>query len=427
MASTLALPLLAALALTAVPARAADLALSGFGSAGYARSDQPYDYQRFISEDGTVKRDSILGLQLDAKFTPQWGATVQATLAPSASSDSGWSAKPSWAFLSYRPSNDWLLRAGKLRVPLYLNSENMDVGATFDYARLPAEMYSIAPTTDFTGASFSKSWSGDAGDLALDGYWGRANMDWRFHMRDGVPGQIPAGPLYTSVKTEAKGLVLTLQRGESRYRAGYHVTDTKRADGAPLAQTFPFVELVPHSGIGMYLAAGPGVPTIERVKATVFSAGADVALEHDVRLVGEVFRRRVQDMQIGPDSKGGYLSALKKVGAWTPYATYARLLSSAPVRQLYQAVNQNSVPGFLPGAPVINASQRAAADGIPAYDQYSIALGTSYALSPTSKIKAELLHVHIGDMSSMIDPPSGGAGVRDQNIRVLSLSYSFVF
>lgn len=60
------------------------------------------------------------------------------------------------------------------------------------------------------------------------------------------------------------------------------------------------------------------------------------------------------------------------------------------------------------------------------FDQHSWAIGTSYALSPTSKIKAEWMRVRIGEVSSLVDAPPG-SNIRNQNINVFSLSYSMVF
>ena len=121
----------------ALPALAADYSLSGFGTLGYARSNQPYTYQRFIDDGGTLKRDSVAGLQMDARFNENFGATVQVLAAPATNSDRRYDATVAWAFLSWRPSNDWLVRAGKQRLPLYLYSQTYNVGVTYDFARLP--------------------------------------------------------------------------------------------------------------------------------------------------------------------------------------------------------------------------------------------------------------------------------------------------
>ncbi|RZK99740.1 MAG: hypothetical protein EOP36_18315, partial [Rubrivivax sp.] len=107
-------------------AHAVDFSYSAFGTIGAAVSNQDERYQRFIDSDVGFKRDSVLGAQVDAQFTPEWSATVQAKVAPSMRNDRHWDLSASWAFASWRPNNDWLLRAGKLRIPVYLSSENMD-------------------------------------------------------------------------------------------------------------------------------------------------------------------------------------------------------------------------------------------------------------------------------------------------------------
>lgn len=47
--------------------------MSGYGMIGDAQSNQAFDYQRYISNKGTLKRDTVLGVQADIKFDPQWG------------------------------------------------------------------------------------------------------------------------------------------------------------------------------------------------------------------------------------------------------------------------------------------------------------------------------------------------------------------
>lgn len=152
---------LAPIALTALlaaplPALAQDLAWSGFATLGYARSvDAPGRYLRWIDDDGTFDASSVAALQLDARFNPSWSATVQLKAAPSVSSDNRWSVRPAWAFLAWRPDDDWLLRAGRMRVPLYMHSESLDIGVAHSMARLPVEMYSLVPSNEFNGLSAS--------------------------------------------------------------------------------------------------------------------------------------------------------------------------------------------------------------------------------------------------------------------------------
>ena len=119
-------------ALTAAPAHAVDATWSGFATFGYAESNSDYTYQRFIDRDGTLKRDTLLAGQLDLRLASEWSATLQLRAAAADNDDSRWRIEPSWAFVAWRPNNDWLLRAGKMRVPLYFHSESLDVGVAHD-------------------------------------------------------------------------------------------------------------------------------------------------------------------------------------------------------------------------------------------------------------------------------------------------------
>ncbi|QDX82482.1 hypothetical protein B9N43_15315 [Denitratisoma sp. DHT3] len=405
-------------------ASAGDLSLSGFGTVGYARSDQPYKYLRYVDDQGTFDRDSVFGVQVDAKIAPEWSATAQLKLAPAVGNDNRWDARLAWAFVSWRPDNDWLLRLGKIRVPGYLNSENMDVGATYDYVRLPHEVYSVSPTYDFNGASFNRTFGLADGDLVLDGYWGRTDTKWRLHFRDGIPGVLPPGPQFTPVEVESKGLALTWRRNDDTYLAFFHQASGK----SPIGQRWTLPVLVtPAPGISYYTSQpGPGVPSWETLEMNIFGMGADVGLGNGVRLAAEYVRRRAPDIPQGVNSDGAYVSLRRHVGPWTPYVLYSRLRTETGLLDLYQTVNNAAVPSFVPGAAVINASQRMEADKFAGYDQSSWAVGTSYALTPTRKIKAEWMRTRTGVASSFIDAPIGGNS-GGQRVNVFSLSYSFTF
>ena len=425
----LAVLLLAVLMISnALPAAAADFSWSGFGTLGYARSDQPYTYQRFIDDNGTFKRDSVAGLQVDSRFANGFGATVQVKAAPASASDSRYEGTVSWAFLSYRPTNDWLFRAGKQRIPLYLYSENYDVGASYDFARLPIEMYSITPSNDFIGLSFSKTWRARNGDVSLDGYWGKSTNDFRFWLRDSILSVQSSGVHFLGLNFRGGGMVMSYKGEDHSLRIGLHRAIVQARDGRPIATTFPFVGLAP--GVGYYQVdaslPGPGIPTVKDVTNTAVTVGAELGLPADFRLVSEFARNVAPHSDLAPQGNRGYASLLRRFGKWTPYVTYAFLRSTARTRNLYINVNDNTVPDFIPGAAQINASQRAGADQISAFDQRSRAVGTSYSFSATSKIKAEYMRTHIGDVSRLVDAPPG-SNIRNQNINVYSLSYSVVF
>jgi hypothetical protein len=142
--------------------------------------------------------------------------------------------------------------------------------------------------------------------------------------------------------------------------------------------------------------------------------------------MGEYARRTIANATLGADTHAAYLALLRPIDKWTPYLYVAGIRSDDEVLDLYESMNGNRVPDFIPTASLINASQRFGADWMIAYDQYTLALGTSYNLTRTSKIKAEIAHTRSGITSSFIDAPTGEDS-GDREVNVFSLSYSFSF
>ena len=405
----------------------ADVSVSGFATAGFAISDQRYNYQRFISNDGTFKRDSILGGQVDIKLSNEFSITAQAKLAPSMSSDDNIDPILTWAFLSWRPTNDLLFRGGRVRIPLYLNSQNTDIGATFDFARLPIEVYATSPTTDIDGLSAGKTWNVGGGELTLDGYVGTTDTYSRLASYDYPPLFAKAG--FLPLKINLYGAALTFQHNDSIFRVGVHDTYSHRADGGKMVVTFPFVAVAPNIGyyqVDNQAMPGPGIPDVFQLHSFLYTAGASVDVGYGFRVMGEYVRREMRDIVIGPDSQGGYLALLKSFGDWTPYVSVAHLQSTGRTLDLYNRLNDNRLPAVVPNVPLFNASQRAGAARIAAYDQTTWALGASYQLNPTTKLKTEWAITQTGDASSFVDVPSGEDS-GNRLINVFSFSYNVVF
>lgn len=423
-AASLRTPLLrlacAGLLTLAGSAQAVDWTYSGFGTVGYAISDRDWTYQGHINDDGTWWRDSLLGAQLDASFNPAWSATLQLTLSPSTRHDRQWASEVAWAFVSWRPDNDWQVRAGKQRIPLFLNSENLNVGQTYALARLPVEVYALSPSNDFTGLSVTRAWLHGAGELSADVYAGRAQLSVRSHSSD-------MGSNYLATDTDVLGAGLTWRAPELTWRLGIHNARTQPANGQPLPTSFPFVDL--GGGMGYYRVSDelPGavpVPTTRTIVNQVLNLAVEAELAPNWRVVGEfarVFQRRTS---LGTDSAGAYIAVLHEMGQVTPYVLVARQQSMGGARmiakRLYQAADQALDPSLA-------AAQRAAAEtGIQLYDQTSIGVGAAWSVGTRSQLKAEWMHTRIGEGSNLIDSPRGQR-VHDDSVQVWTLNYSFAF
>ena len=401
-------------------AEAFDLTWSGFGTLGYAQSDESVRYQRFIDNNGTVKRDTVFGAQVDARFSQQWGATLQAKVAPSDHRDNRWQASLAWAFLSWRPSDDWLIRAGKLRLPFMLNTENADVGATYDFVRLPQEVYSIAPTTDILGLSISKTWLGETYDWTAEAYTGSASTYWRYYGRDRTMSTSQPGSWFLPIDIRSTGLVLTARSLSHVFRIGYHEGESSRP-GEKTRSDFQY---------GACPAAIPSQPCynlapggVDKQRVPILTLGASVTLPQDFKLTGEFAKMRVSDSASrGLSRWGGYLALSRRIGSWVPYGYYAKVKSQGDALSLYQRIDANANVVH----PAFQSYQHLVADLTTPYDQSTIAVGTSFWVTTNSVVKAEWSRVSTGVASSFVDAPQGGAS-GDRRFDVFSLSYGFTF
>jgi hypothetical protein len=205
------------------------------------------------------------------------------------------------------------------------------------------------------------------------------------------------------------GLVLTARSLDKTFRIGAHRVEASR-DGAKIGT--PIVNV---GGVYRF-----GVGGDDKVIIPLFTAAASVLFPANVRLSGEYARIKIDSSSEGLNRWGAYVSLSKRMGAWTPYVYYAKAKSTDAALAKYQAINSNVVP-----APFV-ASQKFMADIIVPYDQSTVALGTTYRLTPSSLVKAEWSQTNTGVASSLVDAPSGGDSA-DKTINVFSLSYNFTF
>lgn len=417
--------------LVAPAAQALELSWSGFATLGYAQSDADFHYLRWIDDGGSFNADSVGGAQLDVKLTPRWSATLQLRAAPATDHDSRWKLEPSWAFVAWRPADGWLLRAGKLRVPLYLYSELLDVGVAHDMARLPLEMYSLSPINELTGFSASYDWAlDDAGEnlLNVNLFAGSDQVTTRGWVPNGIPGLLPAGAQFMDTKASALGLAFDLTMPDSRLRAMVLRSRAEPDGGAPVR--FPYVDL--GAGLGYYKVAqafpGPPIEYRETLHNDLYTLGMEHRFDAGWRVTAEYARIVQRDVDLGSDSHGGYLALFKELGRFTPYLSVGRLWSTHDQFAITRKLVSNPLPaGSMGGAEaLINAAQQAAAAQSYTTRQKTLALGTSVEVAG-GKLKLEWAHTWIDDTSRLIDESPGDALLRNRDFNVLTLNYSIAF
>lgn len=91
---------------------------------------------------------SKFGAQVNYGITDSIGATLQLTAKPA---QDEWKANVEWAYFSWQANDNLMLRVGRLRTPVYMYSESIDVGFSYPWLRLPDEVYSQVQLSNYEG------------------------------------------------------------------------------------------------------------------------------------------------------------------------------------------------------------------------------------------------------------------------------------
>lgn len=127
---------------------------NGFGTAGITHlggedDGRSYGINGQTNDSWRGDQLSKLGGQFQYGLTDTVGLTVQATAKPE---QDNWKANLEWAYLSWQATDGLMLRTGRLRSPVYMYSETLDVGFTYPWIRLPDEVYSQVQVSNYEGA-----------------------------------------------------------------------------------------------------------------------------------------------------------------------------------------------------------------------------------------------------------------------------------
>ena len=151
---------------------------------------------------------SLLALQTDVELTETLSFTTQLLAHASAGRDSGLE----WAYLSWRPSKHWRFKAGRLRTPIYLHSDTIDVGFSYPWIIPPQAVYTPYSPSNITGLSAAYQFNSREWGIETKAYWGR--FEGAVSVLDKFPVDVKVDNL--------RGLILAVNRGNLRLRASYH-------------------------------------------------------------------------------------------------------------------------------------------------------------------------------------------------------------
>lgn len=199
-------------ALMAAPVvQAADVDISGFLSVegGMVDDENSVPYKGYSEEDFTFDRN-ILGLQVSGQVNEKVTATAQLI----ARSTNDYEVTADWAYLSWQASENGKVRAGRLRTPLYMYSDYLDVGYAYPWISAPNEVYYL-PFNNVDGIDYYATAALGSFDTTFQAYFGSFDSDFKFE--DGTEG-------YASLRNQM-GVAATIGKSWWTLRAAYHQVD----------------------------------------------------------------------------------------------------------------------------------------------------------------------------------------------------------
>ncbi|WNJ97918.1 hypothetical protein RND59_17515 [Vibrio ruber] len=122
------------------------------------------------SDHVSLKPETLLGLQTSYHFNSSLSATVQGIARTQRSSD-----EPliNWAYLSYQPGDNLLLKIGRLQTPFFVLSDVLDVGYTYPWISAPQQVYKSWLFPTYHGIDLAWGHANDNIDASLETYLGR--------------------------------------------------------------------------------------------------------------------------------------------------------------------------------------------------------------------------------------------------------------
>ncbi len=190
--------------------QAGDLNFSGFLSVGggFVDDENSAGYGGYDEEDLTFDKN-LLGLQVTGQVNEKITATAQLI----ARSENDYEVNAEWAYLTWQASDSIKVRAGRLRTPLYMYSDFLDVGYAYAWITPPREVYYL-PFNNVDGVDFYTTETLGIFDISVQVYFGSFD------------DELTLGGAPSEAKTRNQmGVAGTLGRDWWTLRAAYHQAD----------------------------------------------------------------------------------------------------------------------------------------------------------------------------------------------------------
>lgn len=365
--------------LTASPASA--IQFDGFLTSGVAWHDDKNDNRyigslgdRGIKNDASFETDTRFGLQISSDIAEDMSVVAQIL---GAGVDGNFDAIVEWAYVDYRPT-DWLsIRTGKIKQPVYLVNDYVEVGYAYPWIRPPVEVYYLNnPLNTVNGIEFLLQFPVGPGVLSLQPYFGSN--------RDDIPNTGGAGFFEAE---RIRGIDIKYSgRGYTAHASSFSCDVNVYGSFNP--EYTPFnVEL-----------DGEGKCEVNSVGFNLDMANVVIYSEWQNRLTNKTLSRPFGDQN------AWYTTLGYRFGKWLPHVTFASIDGKA---SLETDANGNYAVTCADGLGTACGTPTESVMNFPVAIQTSVTYGLRYEINDSAALKIEHSVVDVENDPNNIDHPFG--------------------
>jgi hypothetical protein len=320
---------------------------------------------RGITEDLTFEKDTRFGLQISSDVSDNMSVVAQLL----GRGDKGnFNAIVEWAYIDYEFHETTSLHVGKIKQPVYLVNDYVEVGYAYPWIRPPQEVYLLNnPLNTVNGIELLLQFPVGPGTLSFQPYLGSNRDD----IPNGGGAYFEAENIYgIDVKYSGRGYAVHA----SNFQCDVTVTGNSFTQSAALLDPI----FGPGSQVQVNLGGSEG-------KCNVTAAGFNLDLANVVAYAE--WTQRTTDETLSRafgDTEAYYATIGYRMGKWLPHITFAAIDGEASTVGI--ATGQGAaIPVDSTGAPVAPG----VSFNFPVPQQTSITAGLRYEVNDSAALKVE--------------------------------------
>jgi hypothetical protein len=329
---------------------------------------------RGITDDVTFERDTRFGLQISSDITEKMSVVSQIL---ARADKNNFNAIIEWAYIDYKITDYASVHAGKIKQPVYLVNDYVEVGYAYPWIRPPGEVYMFNnPLNTVNGIELLLQFPVGKGTLSFQPYLGSNSDD----IPNTQGSKFEADNIYgMDIKYSGKGYTA---------HASAFTCDVKTKGQFNTTANFPGIGTVPVA-----------VDLNGKGKCDVYATGFNLDIKNVV--VYAEYQNRKTDKSLEKafgDTSAWYTTIGYRIGKFLPHLTYARSDGTA---------SNNGLPGngaatVGPGNPASGASFN-----FPVAIQQSVTAGLRYEVNDSAALKVEYQVVNIAQDQRTLDQNGG--------------------